>query len=48
MAQDMLAQAGYPNGAGFPTVSILYNTTRVTSRLLSSFSRNGRTTWAST
>ncbi|MEA4860530.1 MAG: peptide ABC transporter substrate-binding protein [Sphaerochaeta sp.] len=26
MAQDMLAAAGYPNGAGFPTVSILYNT----------------------
>ncbi len=25
-AQKWLAQAGYPNGAGFPTVSILYNT----------------------
>ena len=26
IAQRMLAQAGYPNGVGFPTVSILYNT----------------------
>lgn len=25
-AKDYLAQAGYPNGAGFPTLSILYNT----------------------
>ncbi len=26
LAQDMLAQAGYPNGAGFPVLPILYNT----------------------
>lgn len=25
-ARELLAQAGYPNGIGFPTVSILYNT----------------------
>ncbi|HZJ87627.1 MAG TPA: peptide ABC transporter substrate-binding protein, partial [Sphaerochaeta sp.] len=25
-AQDLLARAGYPNGAGFPTVPVLYNT----------------------
>ncbi|NCC63349.1 MAG: peptide ABC transporter substrate-binding protein, partial [Spirochaetia bacterium] len=25
-AQRLLAQAGYPNGAGFPTIPILYNT----------------------
>jgi oligopeptide transport system substrate-binding protein len=25
-AQDLLARAGYPNGAGFPTSTILYNT----------------------
>ncbi len=25
-AQDLLAKAGYPNGAGFPVLSILYNT----------------------
>jgi oligopeptide transport system substrate-binding protein len=25
-AQDLLARAGYPNGAGFPTFTILYNT----------------------
>lgn len=25
-AQDLLAEAGYPNGAGFPTITVLYNT----------------------
>jgi oligopeptide transport system substrate-binding protein len=25
-AQDLLAQAGYPNGAGFPAIPVLYNT----------------------
>ena len=26
LAQKLLSDAGYPNGAGFPTISILYNT----------------------
>ncbi|MBK5201485.1 MAG: peptide ABC transporter substrate-binding protein [Spirochaetaceae bacterium] len=26
MAQDFLAEAGYPNGVGFPTLTLLYNT----------------------
>lgn len=26
LAQELLAEAGYPNGVGFPTISILYNT----------------------
>lgn len=26
MAQEYLAEAGYPNGVGFPTVTVLYNT----------------------
>ena len=25
-AKSLLAEAGYPNGKGFPTVTILYNT----------------------
>jgi len=45
-AQRLLAEAGYPEGKGFPTLTLFYNTSEGHKKSPRPFSRCGRRIWA--